>query len=263
MPDATDELHDTPPETAATSGMAAPAGGVARTASTGRLKLVMRFEDLVLAGWVAIVSPLIFRVGGDKGPFDAGQPLQGMIRLLAVAGVLLCVAARPPLGARGTDRSFLNSGAVGPFSGGVLLVAISGFTALGTPSSVVLGAVIVLGIAMVAVRVAVPPLPITVRRVLVSPFIAVAAGIYWNLIAAVTAGHTFEVTPAQIAADPHTAELILGFLAAFSAVYYAMLVYGPRQVAEREGGRVEWILRYAVFFASVVLGIGWLGVLGT
>jgi hypothetical protein len=49
----------------------------------------------------------------------------------------------------------------------------------------------------------------------------------------------------------------------FSAVYYAMLVFAPRQIAEREGGGVEWVLRYLLFVVSIVLGIGWLGVLST
>jgi hypothetical protein len=45
-------------------------------------------------------------------------------------------------------------------------------------------------------------------------------------------------------------------------VYYAMLVYAPRQVAEREGGPVAWLARYALFVAATLLGIGWVGQLG-
>jgi len=48
---------------------------------------------------------------------------------------------------------------------------------------------------------------------------------------------------------------------AFSAIYYAMLIYAPRQIAEREGGVVEWLLRYATFAVSIALGIGWLSVI--
>ena len=48
-----------------------------------------------------------------------------------------------------------------------------------------------------------------------------------------------------------------GLLLAFSAVYYAMLVYAPRQVAEREGTLVTWVLRYALFVAGVVFGLAW------
>ena len=217
-----------------------------------------------MAGWVAIASPVIFRIGGDKGPFDPDQPLQGLLRLGAVLGVVVCLAARRPAQAGGrAEPSILTRAAVGPFVGGLLLLTIGGFVALDVPSGLVLPALIAVAVLAVAVHFALPPLPLIARRALVTPFIAVAAGIYWNVIAEVTGGHGLKLTPSQVTADPHTAELILGFLIAFSAVYYAMLIYGPRQVATREGGVVEWVVRYALFLASIVLGIGWLGALSS
>jgi hypothetical protein len=143
------------------------------------------------------------------------------------------------------------------------LLTISGFVALDTGSQVVLPALILAAAVAAAVHFAVPPLPLLVRRALVTPFIAVAAGVYWSVIAEVTGGHGFRLTASKAIADPRTAELILGFLVAFSAVYYAMLIYAPRQVATREGGILEWLIRYALFVASIVLGIGWLGALST
>ncbi len=232
--------------------------------AVSRLKLPVKLEDLAMAGWVVVASPVLFRLGGDKGPFDAGQPLEGVLRLIAVLGVLLCVAARPAPTTQGAGRvSILSSAAVGPLTGGLLLVAIGGFTALGLPSSGTLVLLLVAAAAMVVVRVAIPPLPLLARRLLVSPFVMIAAGIYWSLIAEVTAGHAFSLTPQLVASDPHAVELIVGFLVAFSAVYFAMLIYAPRQVAEREGGRVEWLVRYLAFVASILLGIGWLGLLST
>ena len=216
---------------------------------------------MLLAGWVAVASPILFRTSSDRGPFDPDQPLQGLIRLGAVLGVVVCLAARRrPEASGNAQKSMLNRGALGPFVGGILLVAISGFTALDLGSQVVLAVLVGVGILAVAVRFAVPPLPTIARRALVSPFVIVAAGIYWNVIAQLTGGHGFTITPSQAIADPHTAELILGVLVAFSAVYYAMLIYAPRQVAEREGGLVEWVVRYALFVVSIFLGIGWLGV---
>ncbi len=58
-------------------------------------------------------------------------------------------------------------------------------------------------------------------------------------------------------ANPQTAVAAIAFLLAFSAVYYAMLVYAPRQVAEREGGLLTWLLRYALFVAGVIFGLAW------
>jgi hypothetical protein len=50
---------------------------------------------------------------------------------------------------------------------------------------------------------------------------------------------------------------VIGFLVAFSAVYYAMLIFAPRQVADREGGLVVWALRYLMFLGGIALGTGW------
>jgi hypothetical protein len=211
--------------------------------------------------WIAIASPLIFRAMGSKGPFDSGDPLQGVIRLLAVLGVLICVAARRPASERPGQESILNRASVGPFVGGLLLVVISGFTALGTPQEVVLPVLAGAVIAMIVTRVAVPPIPVAIRRALVSPFVIVAGGIYWTLIEAVAGTPGFATAREHPLLQGGAALAALGFLAVFSAVYYAMLIYGPRQVAEREGGTLEWALRYGVFLVSIVLGIGWLAIL--
>ncbi len=228
------------------------------------MKVPLRIEDLLLGGWVAVASPLLFRFGGDKGPFDGGQPIEGVLCLAAVLGLAVCVSARRPAEPGSSNaRSILTWGSVGPLVGGVLLVAIAGFTALDAGSQTV-GLILLAGVGVaVAARFALPPLPVAVRRALVSPFVAVASGLYWSAIAALTAGNGFVITPSQVVHDPHTVELVAGFLAAFSAVYYAMLIYAPRQVVAPEGGIAVWLLRYAVFVVSILLGIGWLGLLGT
>jgi hypothetical protein len=218
---------------------------------------VLKAEDWLLAGWIAIASPLLFRAGGDKGVFDADQPVEGLLRLLAVLGVILCLAVRHPKD-EPAKPSIINRASVGPFTGGLLLVLISGFTALDVPSNLIIWILLVAVAGAVLIRFAGPPLAAPLRRALVTPFVVVAGGIYWNVIAQVADIRGFVVAGATSAIDRHTALLALGFLALFSAVYYAMLIYGPRQVAEPEGGPIEWVIRYVVFLASIVLGIGWL-----
>ena len=201
------------------------------------------------------MSPLLFKAGGDRGVFDPGQPLEGVLRLLAVAGVVACIAAKRP---KDEPRrpSILNRASVGPFTGGLLLVLISGFIALSVPSGVALGILVAAAAGAVVLRVAGPPVPVNFRRALVSPFVMIAGGLYWTVIAQVA--DIGGAVRSSFSLDPHAALVLLGFLAVFSAVYYAMLIYGPRQVAEPEGGVPEWLLRYAVFLVSIVLGIGWL-----
>jgi hypothetical protein len=89
----------------------------------------------------------------------------------------------------------------------------------------------------------------------------VAGGLFWTFIAAIS-GEPGSATPATAISNPQTGVAAVGFLLAFSAVYYAMLVYAPRQVAEREGGPVTWVIRYALFVAGVTFGLAWPRLLG-
>jgi hypothetical protein len=222
-------------------------------------RAVLVAEDWLLTAWVALATPALFRAQGGSGPFDSGAPLLGVIRLAAVLGALICLSARPAPGPR--EPSLIGRGAIGPLTGGLLLVAISGVTALSITSGVGTALVIGAAVAMIVVRVLVPPLSIAARRVLVTPFVMVAGGLFWTFIAAVT-GEPGSATPAAAVANPQTAATAIAFLLAFSAVYYAMLVYAPRQVAEREGGLVTWLLRYALFVAGVIFGLAWPRIFG-
>ncbi len=51
-------------------------------------------------------------------------------------------------------------------------------------------------------------------------------------------------------------------LLAFSAVYYAMLIYAPRQIADGKANPLAWLARYALFVASVLFGLGWVNAFG-
>jgi hypothetical protein len=62
---------------------------------------------------------------------------------------------------------------------------------------------------------------------------------------------------------PGILALVLAILVTASAVYYAMLVYAPRQLVEREGTPRVWIGRFALFVVSVAFGVRWLAAIGT
>ena len=234
----------------------APPARAPAVRARGRLSVLV-VEDWLLAGWVAIASPALFRIQGGAGPFDSGAPLVGALRLAAVLGALICLAARRPKTEPGQDgASILQRGAAGPLCGGLLLVGISGFIAVDAPSGLALTLVLAALVAMVVVHLAAPPLSVVGRRVLVTPFVMVAGGLFWSVIAAVS-GEPGGSAAAAAVANPQAALAAVAFLLAFSAVYYAMLVYAPRQVAERDGGVVTWLVRYALFVAGVVAGLAW------
>ena len=179
-------------------------------------------------------------------------------------GVLACLAARrKDDGGAAPRRSLLNSGAVGPLTGGILLVTISGFISLGAPTPVVYAVLLVAAVGMIAIRVVVPPLSVFVKRALVSPFVMVAGGLYWTVIESVVGTPGVAAVRRTALVDPHQAEFALFFLLAFSAVYYAMLVYAPRQIRGVDGRLLVLVRRYAAFVVSIALGIGWLSILSS
>ena len=110
------------------------------------------------------------------------------------------------------------------------------------------------------IRLRWPALPTVTRRLLVTPFILVTGGIFWSIVDSVAGGGSLLGVTAGTSLSEVAFEV--GVLAAFSAVYYAMLIYAPRQVAEPEGGPLTWLIRYSVFLASVVVGLAWLRPLG-
>jgi hypothetical protein len=233
------------------SGMCRLAGG----------RWLFRIEDWLLAGWVALVAPAIIHVGASSpDPFDPGRPVDGVLGLVAIFGAAACLATRSANSSQGAG--LYASTAVGPFVGGLLLIIATTAVSLGLSGAVVaLTAVVVVAVAVV-VRARWPRPPAMVRRALVTPYLLVAGGLFWSLIGAVTAGGD---VPARIrsvgASDPGSVVPIVGFLLALSAVYYSMLIYAPRQVAEHESGPIAWLVRYGLFVASVVFGAGWLLIL--
>lgn len=223
---------------------------------------LVRAEDWLLAGWVGLAAPALSRVqGGPSGsPFDGGRPIDGVFGLIGVLGAIACLAlpTAPAAGKPGLPGSAV----VGPFVGGLLLVTLSAVSGLGLSSGVVAGLAVAIALGAVAVRLRVPPASSMVRRALVTPYVLVTGSVFWQLVNAVSsdgglASQLRSASPTQLGA----AAPVLGFLVAFSAIYYAMLVYAPRQVAEREGGLVAWLVRYALFAAGVAIGASWLAAL--
>ena len=234
-----------------------------------RILAALRPEDLVLAAWVGLASPL-FAAGqsGGSGPFDSGQPLQGALRLAGVAGALLCLATRAA--DRPAQPSILQSGIAGPVVGGLMLVGASGFGALGQDPAAGFAATLVAGVAVAVLGGfgLLPRLPVAARRALITPFVLAAGGIFWGVVRAVAgpAGSGgsggLGLSPGQLIAILPAAAFPIAIVTAGAAVYYAMLIYAPRQIAEREGGAVVWLGRFALFLISVAFGVGWLSLLG-
>jgi hypothetical protein len=256
----------------------------AREDAAGRAlsRLAVRGEDLLLAGWIVVAAPLLSRAGGSAGPFDSGHPVQGVLMLIGFAGALACLATRSPAatartlpgsfaattpegdGAGGaTKPTVLDSAAVGPLVGGLMLVGGTGFAELGfDPAALFIptfGAVVILALAQSHTPLVSTP----VRRALVTPYLLAAGGIFWGIVHAVTGGLDISAQFGSSTTGMSSGvAAVAGIFVVGAAVYYAMLIYAPRQIAEREGGPLQWLARFALFVFSVVAGVGWLSLLG-
>jgi hypothetical protein len=230
------------------------------------LRDLVRAEDYVLGAWMAVAGPLLVARPEQGGLFEPGRPLVGALGIVAVLGAVACLATRSSDVPAVSQPGLMERGALGPLTGGLLLVAIDSTTALDLPGSVAaVGIVLALVLALV-LHLRVPALPVVVRRTLVTPFVLAAGGIFWNVLGAVTAPGAAggSSTAGWLSgADPGTAAGIVAAFAAFAGVYYAMLIYAPRQVAEREGGPLSWAARFGTFLAGTLLGLTWLSVFGT
>jgi hypothetical protein len=250
------------------------------TARWGRRGLALRAEDWLLVGWIVVAAPLVSLAGGSGGPFDSGHPIAGLIMVAGFCGALTCLATRDsgaegasgdgaanpghdPGGNPDAGSGVLDSGAIGPLVGGLILVGGTGFAELGLRPEAAFPIALV-GVAAFAVLGAHRPrVPTATRRALVTPYVLAAGGLFWGVVHAITGGvdfaAAFVASPSSASAGLATA---VGLLVLGAAVYYAMLIYAPRQIAEREGGPVQWVIRFALFVVSVALGIGWLSLLG-
>lgn len=227
----------------------------------------VRAEDVVLAGWTLGLPVAAGWVGATGSSVtDGGSPLLGGVQLLAVVGAFAALLTRPP------DQPTVRVGSVdaprwaicGPLIGGLAFAAESAATNLGLGSGDW-----VIGLSFVAILVgtmAADHLPVVsapVRRLLVVPFILISAA-YFNafagtILGSVDIGQVITSTPA---AGTGFGLFILLLLLGAMAAYYAMFVVAPRELADPEDHGLRWVLRFGLFLASSLAGIGWLAAVG-
>lgn len=236
---------------------------------TGRWLLsAFRVEDGVLAAW-SLGLPLAGSwfgadpsASGSQGP----MPLIGAVQLLAVLGAIAALLTRP------ADQPPVHVGSAeaprwiicGPLIGALAFASGDAATNLGIDAAGWIG-----GIAFLAILVGtlaadrLPVLPSAARRALVVPFILVSAT-YFNRFAAVfVSGLDIKAAVgAPPSGDIGFAAFILFLVLAGMAVFYTMLVVAPRELADPEENGPRWAVRFVLFVAASLLGVGWLGAVG-
>ena len=225
----------------------------------------LRIEDWLLGVWIGLVAPIFGRLDASSGPFDPGRPLEGTLQLVGALGALACLITGRSDAPADAGPGPLQRASIGPLVGGLLLVIVVGATGVGLSGPAVDVAIVGAIAALVVVRLRWPALPTSTRRILVTPFIFATGGIFWSVVDQVVggAGASSGATSGPTAgASLQEIALELGIFGVFSGIYYLMLIYAPRQVAEPEGGLLTWLVRFGLFLASVVVGVAWLRPLG-
>lgn len=222
----------------------------------GWLRRHLRLEDALLFAALVIVEPLLFppRSTGSGGGVDL---FVGLLDLLGLLTFVACLAARSQPGVISglVGRNDLLY-AVGPLVGAFAFTLDDTGEKLGLEGNLAL-VPIVLGIAVaILVRRLVPPLSAEQRRALVTPFILITSRFFSDFLSGLTG--IFDLRKlADAAARPGSlgeAAFLVVIGAAGILVFYVMLVFAPRQIADKEGTAGTWTVRFLLFLVSLALG---------
>ncbi len=241
-----------------------------------RLLAQLRGRDVLLVAWVALGWPLLAVVlgSGELGlstAFDQGEPLRGLIWLLAVIGALVVVGTRNVEDApdpRGPEERL---GLYGSLFGGVMLVAGGAAAGLDLDEGAGFGFsfLAMLMVTMLAGVGRVGALPRLTRVALVTPFILIASGLFAGTMADIGLGpdllrDAIDATASAVGFEEIAASLALslGLFLLVAAVFYPMLVIAPRTLVDGRVDGLSWLVRFVVFVVASLLGLAWLRALG-
>lgn len=226
-----------------------------------RLRRATRWEDLLLAAWLILVAPLLT----PADPVVAAGPstFDGLLGAVGLIGLAACIGARS---APGVTTGLVSGGeiawTIGPLFGAFALVVDSTIENLGISDSGPVLAAVLVGVA-IAARFRLPALEARQRRALVTPFILVSAGSFTDFMSGLRDLFDLRGFIADVQAgglDITYSLFIVGLAVAGVLIFYLMLIFAPRQVAEREGSPGTWALRFLLFIVSLTIGQTWLGV---
>lgn len=231
-------------------------------AVTTRPPATFRAEDLALAGWNLVAVPVAAALGGSWS-LGGDAPLIGLLEVAAIVGAIVALATRTPDAPPLSSDSFRAWVLAGPLIGAVVLLGDSASDRLGLAVGGILGpAALVAVVAAFALADRLPVLDERRRRLLVTPFVFVAAGFFTEFAAGILDGLDIgEVADTILGSSSApgmatVAAFIAGGLLLGSAAFYVMLVVAPRELAAPERRPWVWAIRFAVFLVSALVGAG-------
>ncbi len=221
----------------------------------------LQLEDVALVAVMLLARPLDHLLStGGPGPSTPADLLAGLISIVAAAGAIAALATRVPgesvLDASGEPARYAM---IGPFIGGIGLIAGTGSQLLGFDTGgLFIGAAMVAAVLSMVFAARLPVVSPQVRRLMVAPFVLLAAGFFESLLSDMTGSLAGSGGLAPWAFSPEglpVAATMVPILALASLVFYLMLIYAPRELAD-PGTRVRtWVVRFGLFFGSLLLGL--------
>jgi hypothetical protein len=223
-------------------------------------------EDVVLVAWNLVAIP-VGDLLADSWSSREPAPLLGLVEVAAVLLAIVAMATRPT-GEHEPPTEFRVWILAGPLIGALGLVGERGVAHLGLPGTDVLLAVALLvGIGAIVLNHRLPVVDPGPRRLLVLPLVLLAAAAFQDIgsgiLEAIDPG-AFLASAAAGAVTPQDvtiAALIAGAVVFGAAVFFAMLVVAPRELADPEPRPSVWLRRFVLFLVSSLTGIGfWAGI---
>ncbi|MEO5964802.1 MAG: hypothetical protein ABIR11_04995 [Candidatus Limnocylindrales bacterium] len=220
-----------------------------------RLAGLLRFEDVLMGAFALIGLPLLDRLLGSRRSGTPAEPtfVVGLFGLVAIAGVIACLATRgpderPPL----EDSAMTLQGwARFPLAAGVGIVGVRTLPGLGLDEGPVVGITFLVVFVTALLFPSLPVVAVPVRRVLVTPMALIAAGAFNGILGDglndLVGGFVRGSSPPEVGA-------LWPLILAAIGMLYVMLVVAPRSIADPGASGVAWLARFGFLLLAVALG---------
>ncbi len=216
----------------------------------------IRLEDLILALWMIVVAPALSS-GPGPGSTNGPDPLLGLLDLVGLLAFAACVGARSQ---PGVESGLVGGGdlryAVGPLVGAIAFTLDDVGDRLGLSGSLAVLPLAAAAVVAAFARLRLSPLSGLQRRALVTPFVLVTSRFFGEVLGGLTGLFDLRQLAAALATPgdlPGTVFVVL-LATVGMAIFYVMLVFAPRQIADREGTAATWAVRFLLFVVSLAIG---------
>ena len=206
--------------------------------------------------WMIVVAPVLSS-GSGPGSTNRPDPLLGLLDLVGLLTFAACIGARSQ---QGVESGLVGGGdlryAVGPLVGAIAFTLEDVGDRLGLTGNLAVLPFAAGAVVAVVARLRMPTLSSVQRRALVTPFVLVSSRFFGEVLGGLTGLFDLRQLAAALTTPgslPGTVFVLL--LATVGvAIFYVMLVFAPRQIADREGTTASWVVRFLLFVVSLAVG---------